>query len=129
LKATYFQFTVQPRFYNYTFSTDMDSPDAPSNGISLPEENLAISGQRSDSEQRSEMGKEWLGSESEHSDQEPVPDLVEADPEPLAQIALVNAPTPKEHKPMPAHPSERFTEFHLFPFLPTELRLKVRFRG
>jgi hypothetical protein len=94
----------------------MDSPNALSNGISRPEENLAILGQHSDSEQKSEMGKGWLGSESEHSDQESVPDLVEAEPAPLAQGTLVNA-----------HPSGRFTEFHLFPFLPTELRLKVCF--
>lgn len=106
----------------------MDSPNALSNGISLPEENLAISEQHSDSEQKSEMGKEWLGSESEYSDQESVPDLVGAEPEPLTQGTLVNAPTPMEYKPMPAHPSEQFTEFHLFPFLSMELRLKVRFR-
>ena len=105
----------------------MDSSNALSSGISHPEENPAILGQHSDSEQKSEMGKEWLGSESEHSDQESVPDLVEAEPAPLAQGTLVNAPTPREYKPMPAHPSGRFTEFHLFPFLPTELRLKVCF--
>jgi hypothetical protein len=107
----------------------MDSPNVLPKSIFLPEENLAILGQPSDSEPKSEMGEESLGSESEHSDQESVPDLVEAEPEPLAPITLVNAPTPREYKPMPAHSSERFTEFHLFPFLPTELRLKVRFRA
>jgi hypothetical protein len=106
----------------------MDSPNALPKGISLPNENLAILGQPSDLEPKSEMGEEWSGSESEHSDQGSVPDLVEAEPEPLAQITLANAPTPREYKPMPAHPSERFSEFHLFPFLPMELRLKVRFR-
>jgi hypothetical protein len=105
----------------------MDSPNALSNGIFLPQENSTILGQHSDSEPKSKMGKEWLGSESEHSDQESVPDLVEAEPEPLARRTLVNAPTPREYKPMPAHPSGRFTEFLLFPFLPTELRLKVCF--
>jgi hypothetical protein len=105
----------------------MDSPNPPSSGISLPEESLVILGQHPDSEQKLEIGKEWFGSESEDSDQESVPDLVEAEPEPLAKGTLVNAPTPREYKPMPAHPSAIFTEFHLFPFLPTELRLKVRF--
>jgi hypothetical protein len=105
----------------------MDFPNALSNGISLLEENLAILGRHSGSEQKRQMGKEGLGSESEDSDQESVPDLVETKPEPMAQGTWVNAPTPREYKPMPAHPSTRFTEFHLFPFLPTELRFKVRF--
>lgn len=99
----------------------MDSLDASSNGTSILEEDLAILVKHPDSELEGEIREEWSVSES-------VPDLVEPEPEPLAQLTLVTAPAAREYKPMPAHPSERFTEFHLFPFLPTELRLKVRFR-